>query len=111
MWAMRFVSVEAGVMGSLVGDSKEESEEYRQESPGRQDQRIEKNEEWTQQSGRNDDLAVVQKLETIVQNQRVGEWPGGKGNDLQGRHRVFNKTGASRNDYFLRNKLVNKHEK
>ena len=36
---------------------------------------------------------------------------GGKGNDLQGRHRVFNKAYASRNEYFLRNKLVNKHEK
>ena len=98
-------------IGQRRGDNKEESEENRQESPGRQEQRNDKNEELTQQSVRNDDLAVVQKLETIVLNQGVGELPGGKGNDLQGRHRVFNKTHASRNEYFLRNKLVNKLEK
>ena len=93
--------------GQIGGDSKEESEENRQEEPGRQDQRYGKNVEMTQQAGRKDDSAVVLQVETKVLNQREGEWPGGKGNDLQGRHRVFNKAYASRNEYFLRNKLVN----
>ena len=103
-------AVQKGI-DQIRGDSKEESEDNRHELPGRQDQRNDKNVELTQQPLRNDDLAVVQKLETIVMNQRVGEWPEGKGNDLQGRHRGYNKTFASRNEYFLRNKLANKHEK
>ena len=94
--------------GQIRGDSKEESEENRHESPGRQDQRYDKNVEMTQQTGRKDDSAIVQQLETKMLNQREGEWPGDKGNDLQGRHKVFNQDYASSNEYFLRNKLVNK---
>ena len=89
-------------------DSKEKIEESRHESAGRQDQRYDKNVEMTQQIVRKDDIAVDQHVVSKVLNQRKGECAGGKGNDIQGRHRVFNKVYASRYEYFFRNKLVNK---
>ena len=75
-----------------IGDSKEEEEEKRYEAQGRQDQRTLKNAEVRQHTVRNDDLTAEQKVNAIVMNQRLGEWPGCKGNDLQGRHRKINKT-------------------
>ena len=67
--------------------------------------------EVTQLAVRNDDLAGEQKLKTRVLNQRVGEWTGNKGNDLQGRHKVYNKTFASNSEDFWRYKLTNKYGK
>ena len=89
-------------------DNKEKFEESRHELAGGQDQRYDKNVEMTQQIVRKADIAVNQHVVTRVLNQRKGECAGDKGNYLQGRHRVFNKVYTSRNEYFFRNKLVNK---
>ena len=50
------------------------------------------------------------KFQTSITNVH-SLWPGCKGNDLQGRHRKFNKTFASSNEEFSRNKLFNKYGK
>ena len=86
----------------------EKSEESRHESAGGQDQRYDMNVEMTQQIVRKTDIAVDQHVVTKVLNQGRGEYAGDKGNDLQCRHKVFNKDYTSSNEYFLRTKLVNK---
>ena len=90
------------------GESKGKSEERSQETAGGQEQRTGKNVAMTQQRVRNADKAVNQRVVIRVQNQRRGDCAWEKGNDFQCRPKVFNQVYANSNEYFLRNRLVNK---